>query len=181
MTLTTHGPCRTAATVCRYTVGPPGTPGADAPATMSDPEGQPLFRTEMAVRWGDMDALGHVNNIVYFRYFEQVRIAWYESLGFEALESAAQSMVIVDNHAEYLRPLVYPATLEVRMGGHSPGRSSFVSTYTLVSNGTLFTRGRSKVVWVDVAAGRSVALPERVRELLGADGATDPGRETVRV
>ena len=156
---------------------------------MSDPEGQPLFRIEMPVRWGDMDALGHVNNIMYFRYFEQARIAWYESLGFEPLAEATTSMVIVDNHAEYLRPLVYPATLDVRMGGHSPGRSSFVSTYTIVSGETLCTRGRSKVVWVDAAKGRSVALPESVRALLdaagtdGADGAASgiDGSETVRV
>ena len=150
---------------------------------MSEPEGQPLFRIEMPVRWGDMDALGPSTSTtsMYFRYFEQTRLAWYESLGFAALAEAETSMVIVDNHAEYLRPLVYPATLDIRMGGHSPGRSSFVSTYTIVSGDTLYTRGRSKVVWVDVAAGRSVALPDKVRSLFGAEGATDAGQGTVRV
>ena len=148
---------------------------------MSEPEGQPLFRIEMPVRWGDMDALGHVNNIMYFRYFEQTRLAWYESLGFAALAEATTSMVIVDNHAEYLRPLVYPATLDIRMGGHSPGRSSFVSTYTIVSGNTLYTRGRSKVVWVDVAAGRSVPLPDSVRALFGDGAGSGVGAETVRV
>lgn len=33
------------------------------------------------IRWGDMDAMGHVNNTVYFRYLETVRIAWFGSLG----------------------------------------------------------------------------------------------------
>ena len=116
-----------------------------------------------------MDALGHVNNAVYFRYFEQTRLGWYESLGLGALGTATESMVIVDNHAEYLRPLVYPAAVEVRMGGHSPGRSSFVSTYTIVSEGELHTRGRSKIVWVDTARGRSVPLPEAVRSQLPDD------------
>lgn len=131
------------------------------------PEGRPLHRLEMPLRWGDMDALGHVNNIMYFRYFEQTRLSWYESLGYPVLGEAAESMVIVDNHAEYLRPLVYPADLVVRMGGHSPGRSSFVSTYTIESDGELYTRGRSKVVWIDTATGRSTPLPERLRQLLG--------------
>ena len=117
-----------------------------------------------------MDALGHVNNIMYFRYFEQTRLGWYESLGFAPLAGAGTTMVIVDNHAEYLRPLVYPADVTVRMGGHSPGRSSFVSTYTIVSGGELYTRGRSKVVWIDVAAGRSVELPHVVRALLDGEG-----------
>ena len=40
-----------------------------------------LVHTErIAIRWGDMDAMGHVNNTVYFRYMEQARIAWFESL-----------------------------------------------------------------------------------------------------
>ena len=133
---------------------------------MTEPEGQPLHRLDLPVRWGDMDALGHVNNALYFRYFEQTRLAWYESLGFPTLGEDTESMVIVDNHAEYLLPVVYPATLAVRMGGHSPGRSSFVSTYTIHVGETLFTRGRSKIVWVDTAAGRSMPLPERVRRLV---------------
>jgi acyl-CoA thioester hydrolase len=35
----------------------------------------------MPVRWGDMDAYGHVNNTVYFRYMEQVRVEWLEQMG----------------------------------------------------------------------------------------------------
>lgn len=133
---------------------------------MIQPQGQPLHRLLMPVRWGDMDALGHVNNIMYFRYFEQTRLAWYESLGYEALESARESMVIVDNHAEYLKPLIYPAEMDIRMAGHAPGRSSFVSSYTITVGETLFTRGSSKIVWVDTTTGRSTPLPDIVRTLL---------------
>ena len=146
-------------------------PPVSTPAPDDDglrPEGVPLHRTSMSVRWGDMDALGHVNNIMYFRYFEQTRLAWYESLGFEPLASASSSMVIVDNHAEYLKPLVYPASAIIDMGGHSPGRSSFVSTYALHCDGELFTRGSAKVVWIDRRTGRSTPLPELVRTLLDA-------------
>ena len=130
------------------------------------PEGVPLHRHSLSVRWGDMDALGHVNNIMYFRFFEQTRIAWYEQAGFAPLGSGDTGMVIVDNHAEYLRPVVYPAAMEIRMAGHSPGGSSFVSTYTLVIDGTLYTRGRSKVVWVNLTSGRSTRLPDALRARL---------------
>ena len=134
------------------------------------PEGVPLHRLTMNVRWGDMDALGHVNNIMYFRYFEQIRIAWYEGAGFDPLGSGDQGMIIVDNHAEYLKPVHYPAALDIRMAAHSPGRSSFVTTYTIVIDQTLVTRGSSKVVWIDQKAGRSMPLPDGLRAQL--DGVT---------
>lgn len=132
------------------------------------PEGVPLHETTMTVRWGDMDALGHVNNIMYFRYFEQARIDWYESAGFEPLQGGRTGMVIVDAHAEFVRPVHYPATVEIRMAGHSPGRSSFVSTYTLGVGDTLYTRGRAKVVWISHATGRSTPLPDALRDRLTA-------------
>lgn len=137
---------------------------------MSDPEGRLLHQVQFPVRWGDMDALGHINNIVYFQYFEIARLQWYEQAGFAPLASSSDGMVIVDNHAQYLKPVVYPATVLVRMGGHSPGRSSFVSTYTLCVNDEVYTRGSAKIVWIDTTAGKSVPLPESVRALLTVDG-----------
>lgn len=130
------------------------------------PEGQLLHQNEFDIRWGDMDALGHVNNIMYFRYFEQARLEWYERQGFASLGTNGEGMLIVDNHAEYLKPMVYPLRITVRMAGHSPGRSSFISTYTLSADSVLFTRGSSKVVWVDAQAGKSVPLPDSIRQLL---------------
>jgi len=144
------------------------------PVTTIDPEGQPLHRLALPIRWGDMDALGHVNNIMYFRYFEQTRLSWWETLDVGQIHDAgvADSMVIVDNHAEYLRPLVYPADIVVRMGGHSPGRSSFVTTYTLAVGDTLFTRGSSTIVWLDGTTGRPKSLPDGVRAMV-SEGTVD--------
>ncbi len=133
---------------------------------MSNPEGRFLHQLQFPVRWGDMDALGHVNNIVYFQYFEIARLQWYEQAGFAPLASTEQGMVIVDNHAQYWKPVVYPATITVRMGGHSPGRSSFISTYTLTVEDELHTSGNAKIVWIDTRVGKSVALPESVRALV---------------
>lgn len=133
---------------------------------MSNPEGRFLHQMQIPVRWGDMDALGHVNNIVYFQYFEIARLQWYEQAGFAPLATTEQGMVIVDNHAQYLKPVVYPATITLRMGGHSPGRSSFISTYTLTVDDELYTSGSAKVVWIDRRVGKSVSLPESVRALV---------------
>lgn len=135
-------------------------------------EGLPLYRLDLPLRWGDMDALGHVNNAMYFRYFEQTRIAWMESLGvlLWGEQRASTSAVVVDNHAEYLLPVSYPASMVVRMGGHSPGRSSFITTYSLCVDEVLHTRGSAKVVWIDTRTGKSTPLPDSVRQLLQPGG-----------
>ncbi len=132
----------------------------------TQPEGKLLYQLSFAIRWGDMDALGHVNNIMYFRYFEQVRLQWYESMGSASLGTEESGLVIVDNHAEYLKPLVYPAEITVSMGGHTPGRSSFISSYTISDQSTLYTRGSAKVVWIDINKNKSIPLPDSVRQLL---------------
>jgi acyl-CoA thioester hydrolase len=139
-------------------------------ASTPEPEGLLLRQQPMRVRWGDMDALGHVNNTVYFRYFEQIRIEWIEELGFGAA-GQQHGPVIVDAHAEFLKPIVFPAQLDVRMGGHSPGRSSFVTSYTISIDGLLYTRGHSRVVWVDHMAGRSAPLPTALRVAVGGNDA----------
>lgn len=40
-----------------------------------------VYTVVMPIRWGDMDAMGHVNNTVYFQYLEQARIEWLRRLG----------------------------------------------------------------------------------------------------
>lgn len=136
------------------------------------PEGVSVHELTIPVRWGDMDALGHINNIMYFRYFETVRLDWFEKLGNPALGVGDEGIVIVDNHAEYLQPVVYPANLIVRMGAHSPGKSSFVSTYTITVGDTLTTRGSARVVWINNQTKKSTPMPESVRRLISNDTET---------
>ncbi|MFT6303341.1 MAG: acyl-CoA thioester hydrolase [Granulosicoccus sp.] len=133
---------------------------------MANSEGKLLHQSDFPIRWGDMDAMGHVNNVMYFRYFEQVRMEWYDQAGFASLHSEPQGIVIVDNHAEYLKPVTYPMHINVQMFGHSLGRSSFISSYLLTVDNVLFTRGSAKVVWIDTVAGKSIPLPADVRAML---------------
>jgi len=136
-----------------------------------DQERKLLFTYTIPVRWGDMDALGHVNNATYFTYFEQARVAWLES--FEAEGSLSHGTnagpVIVNASCTFLKAVVYPAVLDVRLFGGEPGRSSFETYYEIrdaKSPETLFTTGASKVVWVDHVMGRSCPLPPEVVEKL---------------
>ena len=90
-----------------------------------------IFTTILPIRWGDMDGMGHVNNTVYFRYMEQARIEWFESLGYNTGQNAREGPVIVNASCTFLVPLVYPGDIEVRMSLGHPGRSSLPTHYEL--------------------------------------------------
>ncbi len=127
------------------------------------------FEVVIAVRWGDMDALGHVNNACYFRYMEQARIQWLESLG-QGLSLDRQGPILATAQCNYLKPVTYPARLRVQVRGEKPGRSSFVLRYRLLlDDGTLAAEGETVIVWVDYAKGRSVPLPESLRAVMEVD------------
>ncbi len=79
-----------------------------------------VFEMSMPIRWGDMDAFGHVNNTVYFRYMEQVRISWFEQLGMAGSNADGQGPVIVNASMEFLKQLHYPGDVIGRMTvGHA--------------------------------------------------------------
>ena len=105
--------------------------------------------------------LGHVNNTSYFRYFEQAKIEWVYGLQGPAAFSGA-GPVVVNASCTFLTPLVYPGDIEVRMSLGEPGRTSLWSYYELTMNEHKYAEGAAKMVWVDLASGRSVPVPEVV-------------------
>jgi len=124
----------------------------------------PFFSCEIPVRWGDMDAYGHVNNTLYFRYFEEARFQWMLEKGLP-LKSDTHPVVVTIG-CTFLRPIFHPETLRVDVFLSEPGRSSFMITYkvyALSEPKTPAAEGYSKVVWVSSADGKSVPLPEQVR------------------
>ena len=119
------------------------------------------------IRWGDMDAYRHVNNTVYFRYMEQVRVEYLEALGHSILPKG-RAPVIINASCTFLVPLTYPGTVEVRMYCGAPGNSSVPSSYEIRLQGddTLYATGESKIVWTEMATGKSVPIPESLRARL---------------
>ena len=136
----------------------------------TSPNRAKLHEEQMVVRWGDMDAFGHVNNIMYFRYFEQCRVNWLSHIGrAEAVTEVVEGPGIVSTTANYLMPLHYPATVTISMYGSAPGRSSFNSYYEIRDSNnidTLYTTGEAKNVWVDQKKGKSMPLPQDILKLL---------------
>ena len=133
-----------------------------------------VHTSHQAIRWGDMDLLGHVNNTLYFRYMEQARLEWIYSLVPKGnpYEGAAIGPVIVNASCTFLVPLVYPGDFEVTMYLGEPGRTSVNSFYEILMNERKYAEGASKLVWIDLASGRPVPIPEEVVAPLRALDAT---------
>ena len=124
------------------------------------------------IRWGDMDAMGHVNNTVYFRDMEQARISWFEALIPEAEAWQSTGIVIVNASCNYKRPITYPGTVEVRLLVGPPGGSSVPTFYELrVIEGEMrhpvpYADGAAVVVFVDMKMQKPARIPDGIRERL---------------
>jgi acyl-CoA thioester hydrolase len=135
------------------------------------PEGSPrtlVFELTIPIRWGDMDAMGHVNNTVYFRYMEQTRISWFDSMGFKP-DPGGQGPLIVNAACTFSRQLEYPGTVLARHYVGEPGRSSIMTYVDMLRTDdpdTIFAHGSAKVVWVDFPRQKSAPMPDTVRKLM---------------
>lgn len=131
-------------------------------------EYQRVFEIRMAIRWGDMDAFGHVNNTVYFRYMEQLRIEWLESIGLPLPEG--QGPVIASASMNFRKQLHYPGSVVLTLLAKTPGRSSIDTRYELRREDDpdqqIYADGGATIVWIDHAQARSAVLPDAIRGLL---------------
>jgi acyl-CoA thioester hydrolase len=125
-----------------------------------------VYEMTMPIRWGDMDAMGHVNNTLYFRYLEIVRIEWLHSLG-GAPDPNGQGPVIVNTFCNFLKQLEYPGDILARHYVANPGRTSFDVYITLERTdepGVLYATGGATTVWIDFPRQKSVPLPDWLRK-----------------
>ena len=119
------------------------------------------------IRWGDMDAVGHVNNTVYFRYMEQARIAWFDGV-LPRAERNGRGIVIVSTACHFRRAMTYPGTVEVRLYVGAPGASSIPTAYEMRvdADSEPYATGEAVVVFVDTAKGKPVRIPDELRARL---------------
>ena len=120
----------------------------------------------MPIRWGDMDAMGHVNNTVYFRFMEQARIGWFDALLPRGEAWSATGIVIANASCNFKRPLNYPGTVEVKLSVGIPGGSSVPTYYELTMDRQVYADGEATVVFIDMEKQKPVRIPERIRSLL---------------
>ncbi|MDQ3010849.1 MAG: acyl-CoA thioesterase [Acidobacteriota bacterium] len=121
------------------------------------------------VRWGDMDAQGHVNNTVYFTYCESARVELLRKIGFKGKQAGLmEGPTLVHASCDFKRQVVYPATLEVGLRVERISQRSFKMVYGIFFHGTeeLAAVAASVNAWANYAEGRAVELPEEIRAAL---------------
>ena len=132
------------------------------PRVSADLAGFPVV-IEQQVRWGDMDAFGHVNNTVYLRHFESVRIAYFESMGCVATSAHPSGIapILASTSCRFRAPLTYPDALRVGARVSSVDSDRFVMEYAVlsVSRDVVAALGDGVVVSYDYGAAGKVELP----------------------
>ena len=128
--------------------------------------GNHVATLSMPLRWGDMDAYGHANNTVYFRFFEEARIVWLASLELGGPDEPT-GPVIIKTSATFLKELNHPATVVVETYADKAGNTS-LDTYHVLTDaktGDVYAEGYAKVVWFDRKTRSSTRLPDTLRAL----------------
>ena len=136
---------------------------------MSAEEAIHVYTAQVPVRWGDLDAMGYVNNSRYFTFFEQARVQWLRSLSDEWNFTRVGPM-LAHASCDFRRPLPYPATLEIDIYAEPPGRTSLKTYYEVrvEGEGTLYAQGEATLVWVNADTESPEPLPEAFRAALPA-------------
>ncbi|HYW57392.1 MAG TPA: acyl-CoA thioesterase [Polaromonas sp.] len=133
------------------------------------PENKKLvYEMRVPIRWGDMDAMGHVNNGSYFRYLETVRIDWLHSINCVP-DPMGEGPVIVNAFCNFYRQLQYPGDVLIKMYASGPGRTTFETWGTMEradQPGVICAAGGATTIWIDFPSQKAKTLPDWVRSLV---------------
>ncbi len=126
---------------------------------------------EIPVAWGEMDSMGHVNNIIYFRYFESARMIYLERIGFlEEKDRSGVGPILASTRCDFRKPLIFPDKISVGVRVDDIEADRFVTYYCLVSHklGKVAAEGEGLVVCYDYENGRKAELPEPIRKAIAS-------------
>lgn len=137
------------------------------PALLGD---EPRVHFDVVVAWGEMDALGHVNNVAYFRYIESARVDYLRRLGVWQREGRPEGFILQSASIRFRRPVFFPDTLRVSSRAEHVGEDRFTLAHTLrsVARGEVVALGQSVIVAYDYARAAKTPLPADLREAIRA-------------
>lgn len=119
------------------------------------------------VEWGDMDAFGHVNNVVYYGYAQNARIYYNTRLN---LFNENTASVMAASSCQYFKPVTYPDTLWIGVRVKKIGNSSLIHEYTYYSKAlnTIVAIGESVLVYLDKVSGKKRNIDESKKAAISA-------------
>src|SRR4051794_37568569 len=134
-------------------------------------KGYPVV-VRQAVVWGEMDAYQHVNNVVYFRWFENARLEYFRRLDwFDYEKETGVGPILAATQARFRKPVAYPDTILIAGKVAEIGDDRFTMQHLVVSErlGAVSTEGTGTVVAYNYRENKKVHIPEelrrRIREL----------------
>ncbi len=144
--------------------------------------GSRVHRIKIQVRFGDTDALGHVNNAVYLSYFEAARAGYYAAVAGHGFGQAPEGgepwiFLVAEARVTYRAPIRFgdPVVVECRVAWAS--RSSFALEYRVVAGDAIAAEGETIQVMVAAASGRPTRVPEDLlRRIADFEGGPIPAR-----
>lgn len=133
---------------------------------MSELQQYPVVYAQ-SVAWGDMDALGHVNNAMYYRYIENARLAYLDALD---LLNESVSTVVSSNQCRYLKPVVFPDHLKIAACIEEIRNSAFRMHYLLWSEKqqSIVATSEAVIVCIDQKTLQKTQIPEHIRKKIEA-------------
>ncbi|MEY3398908.1 MAG: hypothetical protein RL220_1502 [Bacteroidota bacterium] len=124
------------------------------------------------IRFSDIDAMGHVNNAIYFTYLEQARISFFRQLLGKPWDWNALGIIVARNTMDYQRPVTMKDNLVIKVSPTHLGTKSFTLSYQLtgVSNGEQveFGTATSILVCFDYGQRKTIEIPDQWRTILAS-------------
>ncbi len=127
------------------------------------------FVVDLNIEWGDMDALQHVNNIEYFKYFQVARIAYFEKIDSESVMGETRiSSILASTQCKFIYPLDYPDSVSVGVRVDAMADQYFTMKYAVVSekHQRLAAIGDAKVVMFDYVNNQKASIPNEIRKTI---------------
>lgn len=137
-------------------------PAVSANGWMDELAGTPPVVLSQKLVWNDMDANQHINNVVYFRFFEDVRIEYFSKIGvLEQMESSNAGPILASTRCDFRAPLTFPDAIQVTANVTEIHHNRFTMTHTVYSEklGKIAAQGEALIVYYDYALGKSCGIP----------------------
>ena len=127
------------------------------------------FMVDLKIEWGDMDALQHVNNIEYFKYFQVARIAYFEKINSDSVFGETPiPLILASTQCKFIYPLTFPDSVSVGVRVDAMADQYFTMKYSVVSHKhqRLAAIGDAKVVMFDYVNNQKASIPNEIRKTI---------------
>jgi len=122
------------------------------------------FPIRQQVAWGDMDAFNHINNVIYFRYFETGRVEFFNKTGlWQLFLDENIRIVVVKLECNYVHEIIHPAEIEISVGLKKIGNSSLTVHHVIKNNGIIAAHGEGIIVATNPKTGKSTPWTPRLK------------------